>query len=348
VQGDLRQLQVVLLYLERYCYGKRPHVRRLCAPLVDAVQRPSTLVARLNVIVSATSLQNNGLLWLVLNMLVPWGLFFAYLFDRAKMELRTLLPGWLNVWFELEALGSLANFADLNPECVFPELTAGLAVDSPTPYHFSAVFYARELGHPLIPDQQRVSNNLEIEKLGEMLLVTGSNMSGKSSLLRTVGVNLSLAYAGAPVLAESLRIPLFRLYTCINISDSVTDGISFFYAEVKRLKALLDALTEKPDDLPLLFLIDEIFRGTNNRERLIGSRAYIRALVGHNGIGIVSTHDLELVKLAEEIGHIHNFHFQETVVDGQMIFDYKLRTGPSPTTNALTIMRLAGLPVTEY
>ncbi|MHB8752294.1 MAG: MutS family DNA mismatch repair protein, partial [Aggregatilineales bacterium] len=268
------------------------------------------------------------------------GLFFAFLFDRARVELKTLLPGWLDIWFELEALGSLANFADLNPEYVFPEVMAA-------PSDKSSVFYARELGHPLIPDEQRVCNNVEIGALGQMLLITGSNMSGKSSLLRTVGVNLCLAYSGAPVLARALRVPLFRLFTCIKISDSVTDGVSYFYAEVKRLKALLDALTQSTDGLPLFFLIDEIFRGTNNRERLTGSRAYIRALVGHNGIGIVSTHDLELVKLADEISHIHNYHFQETVVEGRMIFDYKLQPGPSPTTNALKIMRLAGLPVDE-
>lgn len=338
VQATLRQLQIVLNYLETYHYGKNRHVREVCAPLVDAAQRPSLLLRRLNVIVSATSLQHNDLLWLILNALVPWGLFFAFLFDRARSELKTLLPGWLDVWFELEALGSLANLADLNPEYVFPDIQP--ASDMPS------IFCARELGHPLIPDQQRVCNDVKIGALGEMLLITGSNMSGKSSLLRTIGVNLCLAYAGAPVLAATLRVPLFRLFTCIKISDSVTDGVSYFYAEVKRLKVLLDALTQSAD-MPLFFLIDEIFRGTNNRERLIGSRAYIRALVGHNGVGIVSTHDLELVKLADEIAHIANFHFQETVADGQMIFDYKLRPGPSPTTNALKIMKLAGLPVQE-
>jgi DNA mismatch repair ATPase MutS len=135
-----------------------------------------------------------------------------------------------------------------------------------------------------------------------------------------------------------------RVFTCINVSDSVTDGISYFYAEVRRLKALLQALS-MPSETPLLFLIDEIFRGTNNRERLIGSRSYIEALSGGNGVGLVSTHDLELVTLAESLPTIHNFHFRETIVDGLMAFDYKLRTGPCPTTNALTIMQLEGLPV---
>ena len=169
-------------------------------------------------------------------------------------------------------------------------------------------------------------------------------MSGKSTLLKALGVNLALAYAGGVVDAQALTTLRFRLFTCIKVSDSVTDGISYFYAEVQRLKALLDALAA-PTELPLFFAIDEIFRGTNNRERLIGSRAYIRALVGQRGIGLISTHDLELVKLEEEVAGVTNYHFRDEIVEGRMEFDYQLRLGPSPTTNALRIMALEGLPV---
>jgi DNA mismatch repair ATPase MutS len=169
-------------------------------------------------------------------------------------------------------------------------------------------------------------------------------MSGKSTFLKTLGINLSLAYAGGPVCAGSLRASLFRLFTCIKVSDSVTDGFSFFYAEVRRLKALLDEL-QKEHAYPIFFLIDEIFKGTNNRERLIGSRSYIRVLAGQNGAGAISTHDLELTTLANTLPALHNYHFREEVIDGQMVFDYKLHDGPCPTTNALKIMQLAGLPV---
>jgi DNA mismatch repair ATPase MutS len=157
-------------------------------------------------------------------------------------------------------------------------------------------------------------------------------------------VNLSLAYAGSPVNAKHLQTSLFRSFTCIKVSDSVQDGLSYFYAEVKRLTALL-AAAKADDPLPVLFLIDEIFRGTNSRERLIGSRSYIRALSESNVVGLVATHDLELIKLADEIDGVVNFHFREEVSDGRMVFDYRLRSGPCPTTNALTIMRLEGLPV---
>ncbi len=135
----------------------------------------------------------------------------------------------------------------------------------------------------------------------------------------------------------------FRLFTCIKVSDSVIDGISYFYAEVKRLKALLDEIEES--EYPVLFLIDEIFRGTNNIERLKGSSAFIKKLAQTNAIGAVATHDLELVKLSEEISRVRNYHFREEIKEGKMIFDYRLNNGPCPTTNALKIMKLEGLPV---
>jgi len=214
--------------------------------------------------------------------------------------------------------------------------------DQPEPDQ--AVFRAEALGHPLIPDQQRICNDFALDEVGELALLTGSNMSGKSTFLKTVGINLALAFAGGPVNARRLHTAPVRLYTCVRISDSVVDGISYFYAEVRCLKGLLAAL-ESDHPYPVFYLIDEIFRGTNNRERLIGSQAYIRALAGKRGLGLISTHDLELVQLADQISTLRNYHFTDQVSDGQLIFDYTLRPGPSPTTNALKIMRMAGLPL---
>lgn len=177
-----------------------------------------------------------------------------------------------------------------------------------------------------------------------MVLITGSNMAGKSTFLKSLGVNLVLAYAGGPVAAAGLRLGLFRLYSCIKVSDSVTDGFSYFYAEVRRLKALLDALG-RDHPYPLFFLIDEIFKGTNNRERFLGSRAYIKTLAGKDRAGVITTHDLDLTRLEEEITLFRNYHFREEVHEGRMVFDYALRPGPCPTTNALVIMEMEGLPV---
>jgi hypothetical protein len=412
---SLEQFREVLDYLETYPYPQNSLLRRVCQPFLGAERRPSRYLKGIVALSSAASLENNPVLALLINLLVPWNLLFAYLLGRYKASLRGVLPGWLETWYELEALASLANFGYLNPGYRFPEIIAerddheeGAHVGAEEGAHTGAeegahtgaeegahtgaeegahtgaeegahtgaeegahtgaeegahtgaplrsktVFVARAMGHPLIAEESRVSNDFALERIGEVAIVTGSNMSGKSTFLRTIGVNLCLALAGGPVAAMELRTGLVRLFTCIQVNDSLADGISYFYAEVRRLKALLDGL-EKEDEHPLFFLIDEIFRGTNNRERRVGSQAYVRALATPpeagakrgRGVGLISTHDLELVKLAEIGLDIHNYHFREEIRDGKMAFDYRLRPGPCPTTNALKIMALEGLPVDE-
>jgi hypothetical protein len=334
LRDPLEELRSVSAYLETYHYKDGSALRDLCAPFLDAERRPSAQLARVTRVVSAASVRKNPMLWIIVSVALPWDMFVLHWLNRSRTALSELLPQWLDVWFELEALSALATLAYLNPDYIFPEFISG------TP-----VFEARHLGHPLIPDDERVCNDFSVERLGQLAMITGSNMSGKSTFLRTVGVNQCLAYAGGPVVAQLYRTVPLRVFTCIRVTDSLADGISYFYAEVKRLKALLVAL-EADHPYPLLFLIDEIFRGTNNRERLIGSRSYIRALVSQNGIGVLSTHDLELVHLADDIPQITNYHFAETIADSRMTFDYRLRPGPCPTTNALKIMQMEGLPVT--
>ena len=333
---SLGQFRRVLSDLETYPYTPGSALAQLCAPFWQGPQRPSAMLRQVSRIASAASLRTNPALGLLLNIIVPWDLFFAYLLERVKRQMRALLPVWLDAYYEVEGVHSLANFAILNPDTTFPVI---LPAEPGQP-----VLATRQLVHPLIAPTARVSNDFNLPKLGLVDLITGSNMSGKSTFLRTVGANLCLAYAGGVVCAADLRVLPCRMYTSMNVSDSLTDGISFFYAEVRRLKTLLDQLSP-PQPTPLFFLIDEIFRGTNNRERRIGSESYVRALAGAPGAGLISTHDLELVQLADEIPQVQNYHFREDIVDGKMVFDYCLRTGPSPTTNALRIMALAGLPV---
>ncbi|GAC1348560.1 MAG: MutS family DNA mismatch repair protein [Ktedonobacteraceae bacterium] len=336
------QLSTVFAYLESYPYGKHEHVKKLCEPFfANREQRPALLLKQLERIASGATLEKNQLFWLIINVLVPWDPYFAWQFKRYKALIAALLPTWLETWFELEALCSLANFAYLHPQYVPPEV---ITRESQQDRHKASLLRVTGLGHPLIADEQKVVNDFTLHELGEVVIVTGSNMSGKSTFLRTLGINLCLAYAGGPVNARVFEASLFRIYTCIKVSDSVTDGYSYFYAEVRRLKALLSEL-ERNCAVPLFFLIDEIFKGTNNRERLIGSRAYIQALVEKNCIGAISTHDLELVQLADTLPGVKNYHFREEVIGGQMVFDYVLRTGPCPTTNALKIMQMEGLPV---
>jgi hypothetical protein len=333
-------LSSIFSFLESYRYGQSQHVKALCEPFYrDRSEGPARLLQRTARVSSQATLKNNALLWIIVNALVPWDLVCAYRLRQCKDQIAERLPEWLDAWYELEALSSLATFAYLNPEYLLPDVMEQPAQEQ------GLLFEGEGLGHPLIQSEKKVTNDFTFNKLGEVVIITGSNMAGKSTFLRTLGVNLCLAYAGGPVNATRLRTTLFRLFSCIRVSDSVTDGYSYFYAEVRRLRALLDELAQP--GYPLLFLIDEIFKGTNNRERLIGSRSFVRALVGHNCLGAISTHDLELVKLEETVPEVRNCHFREQVVGGQMVFDYKLRSGPCPTTNALKIMQMEGLPVEE-
>lgn len=338
LSSRLERFRAVLGYLESYPFRRGSRLARLCRPFWEPQTKPSVFLSRIVRIASAASLQNNFVLGMFLNALVPWDIYFAFRLEQYKDALRSQLPQWLETWYELEALNALANFAYLNPNYSFPRI---IPVEKRAE---NPVFTAESLGHPLLPDALKISNDFSIDRLGQVALISGSNMSGKSTFLRTLGVNLCLAYAGGPVDADRLQVIPFRLFTCINISDSLSYGISYFYAEVRRLKDLLNRL-DHPHPFPVFFLIDEIFRGTNNREREIGSRSFVRRLVDGYGAGAISTHDLELVHLADNIARIHNYHFREDVQDSRMAFDYRLRPGPSPTTNALKIMQMEGLPV---
>ncbi|GER88776.1 DNA mismatch repair protein [Dictyobacter vulcani] len=334
-------LSLIFSYLEKYPYGSHPRLQALCQPFHDKRETgPSAVLKGTARVASASTLKNNGIIWLVVNAFVPWDLYCARQLIHYKAQLRSRLPIWLDTWYELEAISSLSAFAYLNPEYILPEVKAAEQLQSAG----RPPFEVDHLGHPLLAVEKKVTNSFTMNELGEVVIITGSNMAGKSTFLRTLGVNLCLAYAGGPVCAHSFTSTLFRLFTCIRVTDSVTDGYSYFYAEVRRLHALLDALKE-PGQLPLFFLVDEIFKGTNNRERLIGSRSFVKSLVGHNCVGLISTHDLELVNLAESVPQVQNKHFREEVIEGQMAFDYVLREGPCPTTNALKIMAMEGLPI---
>jgi DNA mismatch repair ATPase MutS len=329
-----------LRHLERHARVKTSALAQACAPLMQSAAKPSLHVKRAARTLHAVSVKAHPLVHLVINALCPWDLWFTRRLIQVQQEIKDYLPIWLDCLAEVEAASSLATFAHLHPDYAWPTPLASTANQNGG----GASYAARAVGHPLIPAAQRVHNDFTVDGLGRIVLVTGSNMSGKSTFLRTVGINLCLAQAGAPVCASYFEWTWSRLACCIRIDDSLEAGLSFFYAEVKRLKVMLDE-TQDSTAPPVLFLIDEIFKGTNNRERLIGSRAYIKTLATGNGLGLVSTHDLELTDLEREIPSLTNAHFQETVSASALQFDYKLRPGPCPTTNALRIMELEGLPV---
>jgi hypothetical protein len=327
----LETLGSVMFFVSTWRYGKASRLGELAHPVIAS--QPGKHLRRISWLASGASLGGNPFLWLISNLIVPVDLLVAWGLYREKAALLKEVPGWLDLWYTLDALASLATFAAINPEYTFPVLRVG-----------EPVIAAQGLCHPLIRSEDKAPNDMQIARTGEIWLITGSNMSGKSTFLRSLGANVVLAQAGGVVDAAHFEACPLRLFSSMRISDSIPEGLSYFYAEVKRLKALLDAV-HADDALPVLFLIDEIFRGTNNRERLIGSTAYVRALTGKNAVGLIATHDLELAHLAEGQPLLHNYHFEEHVEDGRLTFDYKLKQGPSTSTNALFIMQSEGLPV---
>jgi len=342
VHFELEKLGAVLGFVERYARHSHAALAALWAPLLAPGVNPPQLVRQAARTLHAISVKAHPVIHLIVNAFCPWDLWFTYRLQQIQAQVSAHLPTWMDRLAEVEAASALATFADLYPSYRWPN---PLTTD---PRHKGAQtrLAAKGLAHPLIAEAHRVPNDLTLETLGTVLLVTGSNMSGKSTFLRTLGINLCLAQAGAPVCATRFEWTWGRLATCIRVDDSLEAGLSFFYAEVKRLKTLLDA-TRDQSKPPVLFLIDEIFKGTNNRERLIGSRSFITALSQGHGFGLVTTHDLELTDLDKTVPGLTNVHFQETVAAGALQFDYKLRPGPCPTTNALRIMELEGLPVSE-
>jgi ABC-type multidrug transport system fused ATPase/permease subunit len=248
--------------------------------------------------------------------------------SKHESSLRT----WLQAWAEFEALNMLALYAYENPQNCFPEFAQG-----------EACFEARELGHPLMPRGSCVTNNIALTRESPFYIISGSNMSGKSTLLRTIGVNAVLAFAGAAVRAGALRLSGMSIVASISIVDSLSSGKSKFLAEVGRLRQAMDRAAPES---PVLFLVDEIFGGTNSRDRRIAAEAVVRALVDRGAIGALSTHDLALTEIASSEGmHGTNVHMGSSDLNDPMAFDYRLKPGVTQETNALVIARLAGVPV---
>jgi DNA mismatch repair ATPase MutS len=269
-------------------------------------------------------------------MLAPFLLLFMYPLQTALAAERwrsahgAAIPAWLDVLGEIESLVSLAQYAHEHPGDSFPEFIAG-----------AAAFRARGLGHPLIPAALRVCNDVDICAPTRVLLVSGSNMSGKSTLLRTVGINTVLAMAGAPVRAERLQLTPLQIGASIRINDSLHEGSSRFYAEITRLRQLFE-----PAPLPLLFLLDELLQGTNSADRRIGAQGVIRALLERGAIGLISTHDLALTDIPGlGDGALVNVHFEDELLDGRLKFDFKLRAGIVTKSNGIELMRSIGLDV---
>jgi hypothetical protein len=294
---------------------------------------PSRAMGQLRTAVSYFELRYQGLIYPFANMFLLWDIHCTVKLERWQQRFGRAARDWFSVLGEIEGLSSLAGLAFDEPGYCFPELVA------------EARFAATGIAHPLIPATARVGNDVTLPGPGSALLVTGSNMSGKSTLLRALGVAYALACAGGPVCASKLELGSLRLATSLRIRDSLEEGVSHFYAELHKLKAVLDA-TREP--VPVLFLLDEILHGTNSRERQIGARWIMAQLLQRGALGAVSTHDMELCRLTPELmSHVELVHLREDVQGQEMTFDYRLRQGPVSEGNALRLMRRIGLDVPE-
>lgn len=287
-------------------------------------------IDRLAKIVEAISNRNNALFALV-NILTLWDFQCMIRLEDWKQKSGRFLRTWLSVLGQLEALSSLAVIRHDNPAWAVPHIVQ----DKPG-------ISATGMGHPLLT-KNRVCNDLKLGYPAGILLITGSNMSGKSTWLRTTGINLVLAYAGAPVCAEEFHCSVMNIYTCMRVGDNLEKNISSFYAELLRIKQIVQAAKEEGQ---LFFLLDEIFKGTNSADRHVGAKVVILQFGKQKALGMVSTHDLDLGELeGESGGKIKNFHFREGYRDNEIYFDYKLQPGLSTTRNALFLIKMAGIEV---
>lgn len=305
-------------------------------------------IGKLSIIVERISNRENAM-FIFINILLLWDYHCMIALEEWKSKSGTFLKTWLETMATFEELSSLANIPFENPEWVWPEILEksdgtqnSLAM---TKNHLKLRgLSACELGHPLLT-RKRVTNDFTLEEPAGIVLITGSNMSGKSTFLRTVGINLLLAYTGVTVCAEQFRCSVFEIWTCMRVSDNLEQSISSFYAEILRIKQIVEAAKKEES---VFFLLDEIFKGTNSHDRHQGAIALIQQLQKDGALGLVSTHDLELGDLeSKSKGLIKNYHFREYYQNKEICFDYKLRKGISTTRNALYLIRMAGIEIEQ-
>ncbi len=335
--AELAVLAQLLARLEREAFQDE-RLRALRAALGLGREAASVRIGALGRVVERAGWADNQL-FAPLAFLLLWRLQAGLAVERWRAGHGRAVRAWLTAAAELEALSSLAAHAFLHPRDPFPEV-----VEADQPGALGAVYEGEALGHPLLPLDRCVPNDVRLGSASgaRLLVVSGSNMSGKSTLLRTVGANAVLALAGAPVRARRLRLSPLQAGATLRVQDSLVEGRSRFWAEIKRLRALMDLAARPP---ALLFLLDELLAGTNSRDRRAGAEAVLRAFLARGAVGLVTTHDLALSEIASVLESAHNSHFEDEVRGDQVIFDYRLRPGVVTHSNALALMRAVGLDV---
>lgn len=331
---NLESLALLLRRIEAESFTS-PLLRQLQSRLITHGTRPSECIARLDTLSDLEDSRHN---WFVRLFDVPllYSLQVAFALENWRRKFGSGIQTWLDVVGQIEALESIAAYAYEHSADPFPEFISA----SPSSTSGS-IFEGESLGHPLLPSDQCVHNNVKLGGRNQVLLVSGSNMSGKSTYLRVIGINAVLAMMGAPVRARQLRLSRVAVGASMRVSDSLQKGISHFYAEIKRLRQVVDLSSQ-----PTLFLLDEVLQGTNSHDRRVGTEGVMRTLVRNGAIGLVTTHDLALTSLEQVFpDRVSNVHFQERFEDDRLSFDYCLRPGVVTTSNGVELMKSIGLDV---
>jgi hypothetical protein len=333
--GWSRDLDIVAHVLDRLAPARFTSAQ--LAALRDRLEASGAsgaAIRRLHRLVEMHDWQHN-LIFAVISIPLLWDVHIAFAMEAWRKRHGAQVRAWLDSIGEFEALSSLATYRYEHPDDVFPAI---LESDI-------ARYEGRDLGHPLLPAARMIRNDVTIGGDTQLLVISGSNMSGKSTLLRTVGINAVLALAGAPVRAASLSLTPVALGATLRIQDSLQEGRSRFFAEITRIRELVDIAAGRP---PLLFLLDELFHGTNSHDRLVGATGVLAQLLGRGAIGLITTHDLALTAVAEQLApRAVNVHFEDRFEGGEILFDYRMKPGPVTRSNAIALMRAVGLDVNQ-
>lgn len=300
---------------------------RLDPAEIDEALKP---IRSLGKLCAMAEVRHNFILLFALNALILWDFHVVRMFISWQKEYGHKLETWLNIWYEAEAAISLSVIGHIRPDAIMPELVN----DNPNDPHIEA----NELSHLLIPYGETVPNSLTLKP--SLNIITGSNMSGKTTWLRTLASSCVLAYAGAPVCGKGFKLTPVHILTSIRVNDDLSSGISTFYAELIRIKNMIETANK---GIPVLAVIDEIFKGTNSADRIVGAEAALKHLSRTNLITLVSTHDFELCNIKSEQVPVNNYHFEEHFHEDKLLFDYTMKDGPCKTTNAQFLLKLVGI-----
>jgi MutS domain V len=329
IAPELDTLSTSVLWIEKY-ESKSSYLLQLKKNFIHESEKASGKIKGLAGILERLDYRLNFIVFIPLNTFLFWDLQQIFALEKWKESNKQNISHWFDGVAEMESIATIGNITFNHPLWIFPKLSSSVAV-----------FESTELGHPLIPIGKRITNDFSTKGVNRLNLVTGSNMAGKSTFLRSIGVNIVLAMMGSPVCAKSLTLSPMKVMSSMRISDNLEESTSTFYAELKKLKEIIEAVNRNEK---IFLLLDEILRGTNSADRHTGSKSLIKQLIHHNAAGVLATHDLELAKLAQEFpANIENYHFDVQVAIDELFFDYKLKRGICQSMNASILMKKIGI-----